>query len=128
MRALTPSPMKPADDKEEVLFREARQRPKGPEREAYLDQACAGNEALRSRLAAILRADESPKPWREPQVGSVLGQTSPRPVPDFTVGEAGARIGRYKLLEKIGEGGCGVVYLAEQEEPIRRRVALKVIK
>ena len=51
-----------------------------------------------------------------------------RPAPDFTVEEAGARIGRYKLLEKIGEGGCGVVYMAEQEEPIRRRVAFKVIK
>ncbi len=42
--------------------------------------------------------------------------------------EAGNRVGRYKLLQKIGEGGCGVVYLAEQEEPVRRRVALKVIK
>ena len=40
----------------------------------------------------------------------------------------GDRIGRYKLLEKIGEGGCGVVYMAAQEEPVRRRVALKVIK
>src|SRR6185295_2688891 len=42
--------------------------------------------------------------------------------------ESGARIGPYKLLQKIGEGGCGVVYRAEQEEPVRRRVALKVIK
>ena len=42
--------------------------------------------------------------------------------------KSGDRIGRYKLLEQIGEGGCGVVYMAEQEEPIRRRVALKVIK
>src|SRR5512135_1264540 len=41
---------------------------------------------------------------------------------------AGDRIGRYKLLQQIGEGGCGVVYVAEQEEPVRRRVALKVIK
>ena len=40
----------------------------------------------------------------------------------------GDRIGRYRLLQKIGEGGCGVVYMAEQEEPVRRRVALKVIK
>src|SRR6266403_509249 len=42
--------------------------------------------------------------------------------------QPGDRIGRYKLLQKIGEGGCGVVYMAEQEEPVRRRVALKVIK
>src|SRR5213594_3255871 len=42
--------------------------------------------------------------------------------------KAGARIGRYKILQEVGEGGCGVVYMAEQEEPVRRRVALKVIK
>jgi serine/threonine protein kinase len=40
----------------------------------------------------------------------------------------GGRIGRYKILERVGEGGCGVVYVAEQTEPVRRRVALKVIK
>src|SRR5207302_2959266 len=45
--------------------------------------------------------------------------------PDETVGQ---KIGRYKILEKVGEGGCGVVYVAEQTEPVRRRVALKVIK
>src|SRR6202451_2171445 len=42
--------------------------------------------------------------------------------------KSGDRIGRYKLLQQIGEGGCGVVYMAEQEEPVHRRVALKVIK
>jgi len=46
-------------------------------------------------------------------------------VPDESVGQT---LGRYKLLEKVGEGGCGVVYVAEQTEPVRRRVALKVIK
>ncbi len=120
--------MDPADDNEEVLFWAALERAKGPEREAYLDQACAGDESLRRRLAALLRADESPHPFLEPQVGDSLGQTTTPPTPDFAVEEAGARIGRYKLLEKIGEGGCGVVYRAEQEEPIRRRVAFKVIK
>ena len=45
--------------------------------------------------------------------------------PDEAVGQT---LGRYKLLERIGEGGCGVVYVAEQTEPVRRRVALKVIK
>ena len=120
--------MKPADDREEVLFWEALERAKGPEREAYLDQACAGNEALRRRVSALLRADESPDPFLEPQVGDLLGQTTTQPTPDFAVEETGARIGHYKLLEKIGEGGWGVVYMAEQEEPIRRRVAFKVIK
>src|SRR5204863_4622753 len=51
------------------------------------------------------------------------------PASSFPVREkAGDRIGHYKLLQQIGEGGCGVVYMAEQEEPVRRRVALKVIK
>jgi len=49
---------------------------------------------------------------------------SPAPPPK----RLGDRIGHYKLLQQIGEGGCGVVYMAEQEEPVRRRVALKVIK
>jgi serine/threonine protein kinase/tetratricopeptide (TPR) repeat protein len=120
--------MKPAEHSEEVLFREARQRPKGPEREAYLAGACAGNEALRKRLAALLQADESPDPFLEPPVGDLLSQMTTRPAPDSKVEEAGARIGRYKLLEKIGEGGCGVVYLAEQEDPVKRQVALKVIR
>ena len=71
--------MKPADNSEEVLFREARQRPVGREREAYLDQACARNEALRNRLAALLQADESLDPFLEPPVGSLLGQKIPRP-------------------------------------------------
>ena len=120
--------MKPADDREEILFWEALERAKGPEREAYLDGACAGNEALRKRLSDLLQADESPDPFLEPQVGELPGQMTTQQAPDFEVEETGARVGRYKLLEKIGEGGCGVVYMAEQEEPIRRRVAFKVIK
>jgi serine/threonine protein kinase len=62
---------------------------------------------------------------------SSSGPKSPEPNREFSDGpceQVGARIGRYKLLEKIGEGGCGVVYVAEQSEPVRRRVALKVIK
>jgi len=50
------------------------------------------------------------------------------PGSDFPIERTGTMIGRYKLLQKIGEGGCGIVYRAEQEEPVRRRVALKVIK
>src|SRR6266481_4112454 len=61
--------------------------------------------------------------------GDFLEQPPPEAVPDTGVGEKpGDRIGRYKLLQQIGEGGCGVVYMADQEEPVRRRVALKVIK
>ena len=55
-------------------------------------------------------------------------QTIPMPTPEFGVEHVGAMIGRYKLLEKIGEGGFGVVYMAEQVEPVQRKVALKIIK
>ena len=58
-----------------------------------------------------------------------LTPIAPNPKPALPVIEKpGDRIGRYKLLQQIGEGGCGIVYMAEQEEPLRRRVALKVIK
>jgi len=116
--------MKPGDDSEEVLFREARQRPVGPEREAYLDQACAGNQALRRRLAALLQAHESPDPFLEPPVAQAGTATVLLPPEEGP----GALIGRYKILERIGQGGFGVVYVAEQREPIKRRVALKIIK
>ena len=58
--------MNTVDDREEVLFREALQRPKAPERDAFLDQACAGNPALRARLGALLRPHENPDPFLEP--------------------------------------------------------------
>ena len=56
-------------------------------------------------------------------MGLHLAPQNPAPVSVLPVEQTGDRIGRYKLLQKIGEGGCGVVYMAEQEEPVRRRVA-----
>ncbi len=61
-------------------------------------------------------------------MGLSLIPTSAPSDPDFEIERTGTMIGRYKLLQKIGEGGCCIVYMAEQEEPLRRRVALKVIK
>src|SRR3989442_14801355 len=96
-----------------------------PERRAaHVQEACAGDDALRQRVEALLRAHESAesfmaRPAVAPSGQTVVLEPAERP---------GDRIGRYKLLQQIGEGGCGVVYMAEQEEPVRRRVALKVIK
>src|SRR5712671_6318111 len=66
----------------------------------------------------------APGPPSADQEGSGENRSSSRPITP----KPGERIGRYRLLQEIGYGGCGVVYMAEQEEPVRRRVALKVIK
>ncbi|MGC9944385.1 MAG: serine/threonine-protein kinase [Verrucomicrobiota bacterium] len=98
------------------------------ERGAYLNDACAGDPALRQRVEELLRASgESCACLEEPGAVSsgAGGAGRPTPVPAEKPGD---RIGRYKLLQQIGEGGCGVVYMAEQEEPVHRRVAIKVIK
>ncbi len=91
------------------------------ERAASLDAHCGDDAALRRRVEALLQAAT--------QAGDFLEFPAAAPPPADEISEKpGDRIGRYKLLEKIGEGGCGVVYMADQEEPVRRRVALKVIK
>jgi serine/threonine protein kinase/WD40 repeat protein len=97
-------------------------------RRSFVDQACGNNEELRAQVESLLHA--------EGEVGNFL--QSPRDVDNSapTFGQtldpiretAGTVIGRYKLLQQIGEGGMGVVYMAEQERPVRRRVALKIIK
>jgi len=90
------------------------------ERESYLAQACRGNLELREQVESLLRAHE--------RAGEFLGKSVPPPASSFTAERTGTIIGRYKLLELIGEGGFGSVWMAEQEEPVRRTVALKLIK
>jgi serine/threonine protein kinase/tetratricopeptide (TPR) repeat protein len=110
--------------REVAAFEAALQLP--PERrEAYLDQVCGGDAELRRRVGSLLKAHQSETDLIEP-TAATLGSSFPREV--LPTEKPGDRIGRYKLLQQIGEGGCGVVYMAEQDEPIRRRVALKVIK
>jgi hypothetical protein len=82
---------------------------------------------LRARVQALLASHFSQDSFMEQAVvanGPTVGATMLLPITE----KPGDRIGRYKLIEQIGEGGCGVVYMAEQEVPVRRRVALKVIK
>ena len=119
--------MKPTSP-EQSVFAEALARTSPEARAAYLAVACGTDIALRGRVEALLRAAESADDFLEqPPTGLVAGDRSTMIV-TFPSEKPGDKIGRYKLLQQIGEGGCGVVYMAEQEEPVRRRVALKVIK
>jgi WD40 repeat protein/serine/threonine protein kinase len=105
-----------------ALFDEASEIEAGQARAAFLDEACAGDAALRADLEELLHSGEA--------AGGFLADPKRAPLAAVAANEEreGDLVGRYKLVERIGEGGCGVVYLAEQIEPVRRQVALKVIK
>jgi WD40 repeat protein/serine/threonine protein kinase len=105
-----------------------------PRRAAFLDQACEGEPALRARVEQMLAVSDEAEafitdlPDDKPEgrkFGRGPSEVALKEPIDETVGQ---KIGRYKILEAVGEGGCGVVYVAEQTEPVRRRVALKIIK
>src|SRR5262249_37830851 len=105
------------------VFWSALQLPSDEERKAYLDRACGGDHRLRRLVERLLRA--------QPKAADFLEQ--PLAEPQTTVDEPitegpGTVIGPYKLLEQIGEGGFGVVFMAEQTHPVRRKVALKILK
>jgi serine/threonine protein kinase/tetratricopeptide (TPR) repeat protein len=124
----TPPHPTPAWEKVKELFSQAVDLPV-EERPAFLERQCGGDATLRKQLDELLES--------EALFGNFLGGDSVRqntdtaferataPVPGQGIAE---RIGRYRLLKIIGEGGFGTVYLAEQEEPIFRRVAVKIIK
>ncbi len=104
---------------ERELFNAALEIASPDARDAFLLTACAAHPEMRERVEALLRAADS--------AGGFLAEESDAAEAE-SHGTAGAFIGRYRLLYRVGEGGFGVVYLAEQEEPVRRRVALKIIK
>jgi serine/threonine protein kinase/tetratricopeptide (TPR) repeat protein len=110
-----------------TIFTGALDRDSGPQRAAFLDEACGGDVALRERVDALLRAHEQAGGFLEPRVTagfepSTAAATAANPM-------AGTMIaGRYKLIEEIGEGGMGTVWMAQQTEPVRRAVAVKLIK
>ncbi len=123
---------------EETLFAAALERETPTERAAFLDEACSGDPALRRRVAALLesndqaeflgtpavkRAEERPNLATSPAEGRSAGLDPPAPAEG-----PGTMIGPYKLLQQVGEGGMGTVYMAEQAPPVRRTVALKLIR
>jgi len=107
---------------EESVFAEAVNKQNPQDRAAFLDQACAGNPTLRQNVESLLSAYHAGE-FLESAASALatidLPQVAEKP---------GADIGPYKLLEQIGEGGMGLVFQAEQMHPVRRRVALKIIK
>ena len=122
---------------EETIFVEALEKTSPGERAAYLEAACAGDLDLLSRVQTLLRAHEQSGDLLDPPV------QDPRPGPehagDITADQRmptempiaegpGCRIGPYLITRKIGEGGMGSVFLADQDHPVRRSVAVKVIK
>ena len=117
------APMNPPPPSEEEIFKAAAVLP-AEERAAYLDAACAGSLELRARLERLLASHQAPGFMDAPPLAPEIERELARLKPE----EPGDRIGPYKLLQQIGEGGFGTVWMAEQEQPVRRRVALKIIK
>src|SRR5262249_5764018 len=105
------------------VFDEALRRAAGPDRARYLGEVCGGDLGLRRRVERLLRAVS--------EAGSFLETPAQDPSPTVDqppVESPGTVIGPYQLIEQVGEGGFGVVFLAEQTQPVRRKVALKVLK
>jgi WD40 repeat protein/serine/threonine protein kinase len=115
---------------EEAIFHTASELQDAQARAAFLEQACGADPALRARIESLLDADVRAKQFTaEDPLGLGSEQDPGSTQGTSLLQEASSEvIGRYKLFERIGEGGMGVVYLAEQAEPVRRRVALKIIK
>src|SRR5262245_34472865 len=108
---------------EKSIFLKAIEINSADDRALYLDAACGDNPALRAQIEALLR-------FHERSLGLLDAPDETGPTVDLgpVRKEPGAVIGPYKLLEPVGEGGMGVVYMAEQQTPVRRRVALKIVK
>jgi serine/threonine protein kinase len=113
--------MSSPQNREEVLLALALEKP-AEKRAAFLDAMCDGDPALRASLESQITA------YDDAEKKTAVAKTIKLKIPEAPDEAVGQTLGRYKLLEKVGEGGCGVVYVAEQSVPVRRRVALKVIK
>jgi serine/threonine protein kinase len=112
-----------------ILFESLTSLERTEDRQALLDFACRDDQRLRERLERLLKLRHEAQDFFD--IETAPSDSAPATIPecpdDATEG-VGSKIGRYRLLERIGEGGCGAVYLAEQLEPVKRRVALKIIR
>jgi hypothetical protein len=110
----------------EELFQAALELDSPDQRASFLDRECVGEPALRAEVEDLLRSAEAAEAVFQPyeRTRPTEGVKPSEPIQE----QPGSVIGRYKLLEQIGEGGMGVVHMAEQQEPVHRRVALKIIK
>ena len=121
--------------REKAVFCEAVEITDLEQRRQFLDEACGSDKSLRQQVESLLALSQSAGDFFKECAPGLEGQPSDADEV-LQAGEVGLgaeapeteAIGRYKLLQRLGEGGCGVVYMAEQEQPIRRRVALKIIK
>src|SRR3954462_7285310 len=118
----TPLPMNDRDVRIEAAFNEAVAQTTATRREEVIARA---EESIREEVRELVRAHVKSSDFLEdealsPEIEAELARLKPE--------EVGERIGPYKLLQQIGEGGFGTVWMAEQEQPVRRRVALKIIK
>ncbi|MCZ7640291.1 MAG: serine/threonine-protein kinase [Verrucomicrobia bacterium] len=109
----------------ETIFMGARQLPRRRSARPISMKKCSHDPALRERVERLLQAEQKADRFL---ANNPLELDGSPPVRNELTGKEGSILGKYKLLQQIGEGGCGVVYMAEQEQPMRRRVALKLIK
>src|SRR3954454_5445292 len=109
---------------ERQIFLAALKQPTAGERAAFLDQACGSDANLRGHIEALLAEHEQLGSYLESPVAAGQRTVDEPPITE----RPGTVIGAYKLLQQIGEGGMGIVWMAEQTQPVQRKVALKVIK
>ncbi len=120
-------PTEVTTNQEKAIFSEALEIGSPEARAAYLKEACGESEELRQRVEELLEAYNSVGRFIPSRVETVDTVSTATPSPVLCEAP-GTMIGRYKLLQLLGEGGFGAVYMAEQREPVKRRVALKIIK
>lgn len=116
--------MVPWNPRANELLLEALEHPPGPARDAFLDGACPGDAELRAQVDSLLTGCEQACDFLSSPAEELLQSAFEVAPPE----QIGAMVGAYKLLQEIGDGGMGVVYMAEQSQPMRRMVALKIVK